>query len=140
MAVDGDGNFSCGARITWLQSAQGYSKAGACAQVASEFPNLCLCDPASCSAPTPPPTTSPSNKPTAPPIVTYCGCESCTQGIWDSTATDGGGNYSCGARITWLQSAEGHSEASACEKVSTEFPDNICGPFCDPTKCSNLFS
>jgi len=80
-----------------------------------------------------PPIAPPSKKPTAPPTVTYCGCDSCTQEVWDRIATDNGGSYSCGARISWLQSAEGYSEAGACEMVASEFPD-LC--FCGPMSCS----
>lgn len=134
MATDASGSYSCGGRISWLQTDQGYSESQACAQVASEFPGTCLCDPISCIE-TPSPTASPSKKPTAPPVVTYCGCSSCTQDIWDRIATDGGGSYSCGARMAWLQNAEGYSEVGACEKVSNEFPNDICGPFCNPSSC-----
>ena len=148
IATDSSGSHSCGGRITWLQSAEGYSEDTACAKVASEFPDLCLCDPNSC-ADTPsqsmqrtaspsmkptahpsvsPPTAPPSKKPTAPPTVTYCGCDSCTQEVWDIIATDNGGSYSCGARISWLQSAEGYSEVGACEKVASEFSGLcLCG-------------
>lgn len=73
--------------------------------------------------PTTPLTTPPSNQ------ATYCGYSSCTQQVWDAMATDGTGSYSCGSRISWLQSNEGDSEAVACEKVASEFPD-IC--LCDP--------
>ena len=69
-----------------------------------------------------------SSMTTVPPTVTYCGCHSCTQEVWDIIATDNGGSYSCGARISWLQSAQGHSEVGACEKVASEFPDLcLCG-------------
>jgi len=140
MATDNDGTYSCGSRISYLQSDQGYSEGGACTKVASEFPDMCLCDPTSCietPAPSKPPTAPPSKKPTAPPVVTYCGCDSCTQDIWDTMATDtNGGSYNCGSRITWLQSSQGYSEVAACEKVSDEFP-GLCGPFCNPTSCSS---
>ena len=97
------GDYSCGSRISWLQSAQGYSESGACATVASEFPDICPCDVG----------------------VTYCGSNSCTQQVWDALA----GDYSCGSRISWLQSAQGYSESGACAAVASEFPD-LC--LCDP--------
>lgn len=75
------------------------------------------------SQPTNQPTVPPSKNPTSQP--TYCGCNTCTQAVWDTIATDAGGSYSCGARITWLQSNQSYSEASACEKVDSEFP-TIC--------------
>jgi len=43
IATDGNGSFSCGARILWLQSAQSYGEAAACDKVSAEFPNTCLC-------------------------------------------------------------------------------------------------
>lgn len=123
IAADADGSYTCGARISWLQSNQAYSENQACAQIASDFPQTCSCDPASCIA-----TPAPTPKPTVPPTVTYCGCDSCTQGVWDTLA----GAYSCGARISWLQT-QSYTEAGACEKVSREFP-GICT--CDPISCS----
>jgi hypothetical protein len=44
------GGHKCGARISWLQSALGYSVSAACSKVASEFPNICRCRPSSCSS------------------------------------------------------------------------------------------
>ena len=79
------------------------------------------------------PTVSPSKKPTSRPTtviptITYCRCNSCTQAVWDTMVTDAGGSHSCGARILWLQSAQGYSEASACQKVESEFPSLcLCG-------------
>lgn len=134
LASDGSGTFSCGGRISWLQSAQDYNEADACEKVSNEFPDLCLCDTTTCNV-TPKPTNSPSVQPTPPPIVTYCGCASCTQGVWDTLATDGSESYSCGSRISWLQNSQGYSEAGACEKVANEFPD-LC--LCNPNSC-NLF-
>ena len=139
-ATDSAGTFSCGSRINWLQSSQGYTEDAACTKVASEFPDLCLCDPFSCDDTTPPtlpPTSPPTMKPTASPVVTYCGCDSCTKQVWDTVATDNDGTFSCGSRITWLQNSQGYSEDAACEKVSNEFPD-LC--LCNPVSCSaNIF-
>ncbi|KAL7546648.1 hypothetical protein ACHAWF_009980, partial [Thalassiosira exigua] len=51
----------CGGRIKWLMDTKGYNEPDACAQVASEFPQDCLCDPSTCNkSPTPPPTPPPS--------------------------------------------------------------------------------
>ena len=57
----------------------------------------------------------PTNQPTKSPTnqVAYCGCDSCTQQVWDTIATDSSGSYSCGARVTWLQDARGQSESQA---------------------------
>ena len=68
-----------------------------------------------------------------PQLPTHCGCNSCTQAVWNTIATDASGSYSCGARIEWLQSVQGYSEASACTKVFTEFP-TVC--LCDAVSCS----
>jgi len=46
----GEGH-TCGARISWMQTSQGYSEEAACAHVASEFPETCMCDPATCPTP-----------------------------------------------------------------------------------------
>ena len=64
--------------------------------------------------------------------ATYCGCRLCTQTVWDTIATDAGGSYSCGARISWLQT-QGSSEAAACQKVASEFPA-VC--LCNSMSCS----
>jgi hypothetical protein len=84
-----------------------------------------------------PPTVSPTMPGNGP---TYCGCDSCTQEIWDAIAKDGGGSYSCGSRIEWVQSTLGRSEHDACVRVSAEFPGGPCGPLCDPTQCNLLAS
>lgn len=65
--------------------------------------------------------------------TSYCGCDSCNQGVWDAMAADGSGSYTCGTRISWLQSSLGYTENQACQTVSNEFPE-IC--LCDPTSCN----
>ena len=56
--------------------------------------------------------------------TTFCGCSTCTQQVWDTFA----GDYTCGARISWLQTARGQSESEACSNVDTEFPSTcFCG-------------
>ena len=64
--------------------------------------------------------------------VTYCGCDSCDQEVWDTMATDNGGTFSCGGRISWLQSDRGYSENEACAHVASEFPHLYR---CDPLSC-----
>ena len=86
---------------------------------------------------TPSPTSSPVQRqrthlPTKRPSVTsqnneetFCECTTCTKSVWNTLATDNDGSYSCGARISWLQSAlprEYPDEPSACLRVSNEFP------------------
>ena len=59
-----------------------------------------------------------------------CGCLSCDAAAWQKIA----GDYSCGARITWLQTTQNLSEREACTKVAgAEFP-NDCSP-CNPQTC-----
>lgn len=123
--------YSCGERVTFLQSGQAsvaggpFSEFDACRQVSDEFPEICgICDPDTCSSLAP---TVPSG---------FCGCESCTQSIWEDTRANG---YSCGERILFLQSDQSvtaggpFTEYDSCSRVSYEFPD-ICGP-CDPYTC-----
>ena len=70
--------------------------------------------------------------------VANCGCPQCTATVWNTPVTDSGGTYSCGSRITWLQTSTGGglSERDACIRVSNEFPSGPCGQYCDPTKCN----
>ena len=119
-AEDLGGRHSCGARISWLQSALMYNEEDACERVANEFPELCPCNPTSCIKAPPPPE----------PI--YCGCRTCTQSVWDTKTVDSGGRHSCGARIIWLQSALMYNEEDACERVANEFPE-LC--LCSPSTC-----
>ena len=49
---------------------------------------------------------------------------------------DAAGTYSCGERITWLQT-QGYDEVGACVKVAGEtFSDGSC-TVCDPGKCDD---
>lgn len=136
-ATDSAGTFSCGSRITWLQSTSGGGKTESQArnQVAAEFPDICgPCSTNDGSTPKPTlqpttknptvqPTAKPTAKPTAQPTVLTC------QDVWNALATDSAGTYSCGSRITWLQSDSGgkKTETEAKNLVASEFPD-ICGP------------
>ena len=43
------GGHTCGARVTWLQNALGYSHGAACNLVYTEFPSIC-CRPSYCSS------------------------------------------------------------------------------------------
>ena len=68
-------------------------------------------------------TPAPTPPPTPPPVDAnaYCAINLCTQEVWDTVATDGGGSYNCGSRITWLQT-QGYNEADACVFVASKFP------------------
>jgi hypothetical protein len=62
--------------------------------------------------------------------VNLCFCEGCNSQTQNTPA----GGHSCGERIEWLQSNQGHSEIHACRIVAgTEYPDE-CGA-CDPDSC-----
>ena len=88
--------------------------------------------PAPTEIPTKSPTPNPSPAPTDSPETYHCGCERCTDEVWNADAA----GHSCGARITWLQNVGwSASEREACQRVSGEFP-NICGTHCNPDVCS----
>jgi hypothetical protein len=87
------------------------------------------------------PTTVPSKLPTSKPTPRfYCGCSTCTDTFWNMLVTDGGGSYTCGERITYLQSAGGGSKSlyDSCKQVGEEFPLDKCGPACNPSLCNKL--
>jgi len=122
------GEFTCGARIEYLQAAYADTyptEANACRRVGeTEFPDICgSCDPGTCGKPT-----------TDGQGATYCGCPECTQGVWDLDAED----YSCGARITWLlknDSANYPTEEDACRLVAGSQFRDTCGSKCNPDTC-----
>jgi hypothetical protein len=114
----GADGFTCGSRISFLESPQGGSESqrDACVKVAqTQFPDLCgpQCDPDRCQP--------------------ACGCASCTQAVLDRLA----GEYTCGARIAFLRSVDGGSllERNACIQIAKSDYQDVCGP-CDPTNCS----
>merc|ERR1711933_642600 len=136
-----------------------FDEAGACRFVSDEFPDICTCqcdDEDDTSAPTSSPTTSPTKSPTSTPtssptssptnaeipdpapVAPRCGCETCTEAVWDTTV-DG---YTCGARISFVRDSDvatlesvsiftgPFDEEGACRFVSDEFPD-VCTCSCD---------
>jgi len=140
IATDSNGSYTCGSRITWLQENLFIDEESACATVSGEFidgPCGPMCDPLKCNPPTDAPTQPPTPPPTPKTTTSYCGCDSCSQEVWETVATDSNGSYACGARINWLKTVLGYDEAQACTKVSSEFPDGPCGPSCDPRSCSS---
>ena len=126
------GQYTCGARINWLQTLVGGSmtEAAACTRISNvEFEDVCgpMCDPTRCNE-------IPTASPIASPSTSYkCGCQQCTSEVWDTLA----GRYTCGTRINWLQTSAGGSmtEAAACTRVSGDEFGGVCGPMCDPTRC-----
>ena len=105
-ATDKAGTYTCGQRIDWLKSPNGgsLSDADARRKVADEFPDIC----GSCTG-----------------GGSGGGGTSCAS-VWNAPATDKAGTYTCGARITWLQSSAGMSDGQAKNMVAKEFP-SICG-------------
>ena len=82
--------------------------------------------------------------PAPPPAPTYCGCEHCTQEVWDATATaadDLANPYKCGDRITYLQNVQGYSLENACSTIAnTDYVTGDGQPcaHCDPTLCARV--
>lgn len=73
--------------------------------------------------------------PTAAPTSlpeTLCGCESCTEQVWDSLA----GGFSCGERIQQIHGEPGYpTHWDACAYVALEFA-STCGA-CHPVTCDS---
>jgi endo-1,3(4)-beta-glucanase len=118
-AIDSEGSHTCGSRIEWADFGTGLTQDQSCFRVASEeFPGECgACDPSTCTRRSTP----------------RCGCEAC-EAAWDVLA----GEYTCGSRITWLQTSKLaevlFSEHDACMKVSRdEFPEECFA--CNPDYC-----
>ena len=114
-SVDGSNSSTCGTQIRNLQQTYGVSEEDACARISEQWPLQCgpSCHPAKCD-----------NR--APPL---CGCDDCTQAIWNIDA----GGFTCGERILSVMTT-GVTEQEACRPVSVEFP-SVCGPRCNPDKC-----
>ena len=112
---DADGN-SCGARIDWLINWMDYSEEEACNLVGGiEFNEVCGgCHTAQCDE----------------PVSFRCGCSKCTESVWNTLVTDDGGSYTCGDRISWMESSGQFDEAGSCRFVSQELPD-ICTCICN---------
>jgi len=137
--------YSCGDRIDWIVSNRGFSESEACSLIGGdEYPSICgSCDPSKCLVTASDPTPSPNNDQNtgSDPSSFQCGCDSCTDEIWNTMA----GDYTCGARITWLQGVDVETlsslgitgglldEAGACRIVSEEFSDTCK---CNPEKCN----
>jgi hypothetical protein len=64
-----------------------------------------------------------------------CGCQNCTEDIWNLTVSDFAGDFTCGARITWFADFFSVSQQEACIAVAAnEFPVE-CGKACNPLRC-----
>ena len=58
--------------------------------------------------------------------------------VWNTPVTDGAGTYTCGERISYLQTMDGgsNSEYDSCKQVGEEFPADQCGPAYNPSPCN----
>lgn len=63
---------------------------------------------------------------------TYCGCDACTDDVWNSMA----GDFSCGSRITYLNNSQSKTQAGACHEVAVQY-EGVCG-HCDSETCNLL--
>eukprot|EP00986_Skeletonema_menzelii_P014931 scaffold10607_cov109-Skeletonema_menzelii.AAC.1 len=72
-------------------------------------------------------------------LQTYCGCSQCTQAVWDALACNDslGGCYTCGGRISYVESINGGNKDEACKTVSEQFSNGPCG-VCNPLLCNEL--
>ncbi|CAB9505198.1 Hemolysin-type calcium-binding repeat (2 copies) [Seminavis robusta] len=145
------GGFSCGERIVFVIG-MGSTEEAACRLVAgSEWPDTCgpFCDPDRCDengrtdtsapilpaapAPTPPaPTpTTPAASPTTPAEApqTYCGCDECTEEIWNTMV----GLFTCGELIESVMSVPRQQACGLIAGINSEF-SGYCYP-CDPARC-----
>ena len=112
------GAFSCRQRIDYLQTDEGglFSEEDACEMIGNAHPDECApCNPLFCDGRVP----------------TFCGCTGCTVEVWNAMA----GTFSCGARISYLQTTDGglKSEADSCEEIALAF--GACGA-CNSKTCT----
>lgn len=125
---------SCAQRIMGLISEQQYSEDAACSQIAkTDFVSECgpICDSELCDG-----RAELAAKADEPrPMKLFCGCQSCTTDAWVSMA----GEFSCGARISYVTDFQGMTEVEACRKVAGQEFTLECGP-CDPDTCEEADS
>jgi len=111
MAIKGNDRYTCGQRIDWLMSSKGMSWEQAYAQVHSEFPIICTCNPNESQS-----TTSIKESSTsAPEVGTSC---------YEMKNKNADG-HTCGDRMNWLETTKGYSDAQAYAEVNSEYP-TIC--------------
>ena len=108
--------FTCGGRIQTLIMKENYEEVDACRETVNEYPFACReCHPEKCDDQAP----------------AACGCESCTEDVWNEEA----GEYTCGARVQYLQSEDGGTmaEEDSCRKIAYDYPFRCSA--CDPDTC-----
>lgn len=106
----------------------GVCMAGTCTSAAGPSPTAPVQPTVSPPYPSKTPTLSPSRKPSAQPASDpsswTCGCQECNDSILNIMA----GSYTCGSRMTWLQSEAGGSmtEKNACIKIANQEFGSLC--------------
>ncbi|CAB9518423.1 Glycosyl hydrolases family 16 [Seminavis robusta] len=122
------GRISCAQRIMQLIANENTPEEEACRQVAKvDHSDECgsVCDIDMCDGRG----TMHAKEKDPPPPKAFCGCKGCNQDVWLAMA----GEFSCGARVTWL-TGRGQTSAEACRTVAGDEFSDICGA-CNPDTC-----
>lgn len=125
------GEASCAQRIMQLIAGESISEEAACRQIAKEdYSQECatLCDIDMCDGKA---VMNAAEQDKDPP-KTFCGCAECNQDVWLTMA----GEFSCGARISWLV-GRGQISTEACRTVGAQEYADVCGP-CNPDTCQHV--
>jgi len=151
---------TCGARINWLTTDQGYTEEDACRRIGTATFRVAdgrpgtdqafcaACNPDACGgvdpnapAPQAPANQAPAHEAPASEPDIPCGCSSCTPSVLNHQATDSGGDPgpTCGKRMQWLRDNRGYDWERACREVGgVEWQNggSVCGG-CNPDTCSS---
>lgn len=128
------GQESCAQRIMGLIADKHLAEEAACTQIAkTASPDECgeICDPRLCDGRAE--LSARQDDPSGKPEKTFCGCASCTTDAWIRMA----GEFSCGARISYVTDYQGKTEREACRKVAGDEFSEICGA-CNPDTCKTV--
>jgi hypothetical protein len=127
----GSGEASCAQRIMQLIAGERIPEEEACRQIAKEEYNeecATLCDIDACDGKA----IMRAGEQDEDPPKTFCGCADCNQDVWLTMA----GEFSCGARISWLV-GRGQTSAEACHTVGALEYADVCGA-CNPDVCQHV--
>ena len=117
-------------------SAKAMSEGAACTRVAKEeFAEECglICDADMCDGRLQERDSSGTTTTTATAAAaekTFCGCQTCTTDVWLTMA----GEFSCGARVSYLTDFRGQKNVEACRQVGGVEFEGSCGK-CNPDTC-----
>ena len=113
------------------------SEEAACTRIAKEeFAEECglVCDADMCDGRRQEPdssgTTTTASTAAAAAEKTFCGCQTCTTDVWLTMA----GEFSCGARVSYLTDFRGQKNVEACRQVGGVEFEESCGK-CNPDTC-----